>query len=132
MSWLRDLPHQIPFRAASVVRRIDEKTIEGDFLVTANDELLPGPESLDIMLVEAMAQFAGGVAFKDRHGHGFLSGVDHFSTDRPLFPGDVVRIVATLDAEFGALYRFSATAQLAGLEFARARFYLAAPPDQDS
>ena len=128
MTWLKTLPHQIPFRAASVVRRADDRTIEGEFLCTANDALFPGAWSLDIMLVEAMAQLAGGVAFRERAGHGYLSGIDHFETDRPVEPGDVVSIRATLDAEFGALFRFSAVATIAGLEFARARFYLAAPP----
>jgi 3-hydroxymyristoyl/3-hydroxydecanoyl-(acyl carrier protein) dehydratase len=130
MNWLASLPHQIPFRAASDARPIDDKTIEGDFVCTANDALMPGELSLDIMLVEAMAQCAGGVAFRDRPGHAYLSGIDHFETDRPVEPGDFVTIRATLDAEFGALYRFSATATAAGLEFARARFYLATPPEE--
>lgn len=128
MSWLSTLPHQIPFRATSDARPIDEKTIEGDFLCTANDALFPGECSLDIMLIEAMAQCAGGIAFRERPGHGYLSGIDHFETDRPVEPGDFVTIRATLDAEFGSLYRFSAIASAGGLEFARARFYLAAPP----
>jgi 3-hydroxymyristoyl/3-hydroxydecanoyl-(acyl carrier protein) dehydratase len=131
VNWLKTLPHQIPFRAASAVRTVDERTIEGDFLCSANDELFPGPWSLDIMLIEAMAQFAGGVAFRERQGHGYLSGIDHYETDRPVEPGDFVTIRATLDAEFGALYRFSAVASAAGLEFARARFYLAAPPAEE-
>lgn len=131
MNWLRTLPHQIPFRAASAVRRVDERTIEGDFLCSANDALLPGPWALDIMLVEAMAQFAGGVAFRERPGHGYLSGIDHYETERPVEPGDVVTIRATLDAEFGSIFRFSASALIAGLEFAHARFYLAAPPAEE-
>src|SRR5207253_7871399 len=38
VNWLQSLPHQIPFRAASTARVIDEKTIEGAFLCTANDQ----------------------------------------------------------------------------------------------
>ena len=53
MSWLAKLPHQIPFRAASAVRRIDGKSIEGIYVCTANDVLPTG-----VMAIEAMAQFA--------------------------------------------------------------------------
>ena len=68
MSWLSSLPHQIPFRAASSVVARDAKSIEGRFLWTANDQATP-----EIMLVEAMAQFAGGLVFD---AQGFISGID--------------------------------------------------------
>lgn len=118
MNWLQALPHQIPFRAASTGRKVDEKTIEGSFLCTANDTLVP-----EVMLVEAMAQLAGGLVF--REGHGFLTGIDDCSVDRPIAVGDVVDLAVTLDAEFGGTYRFSGTASIGGLQCARGRFYLA-------
>jgi 3-hydroxymyristoyl/3-hydroxydecanoyl-(acyl carrier protein) dehydratase len=123
MSWLNSLPHQIPFRAASAVRRIDDKTIAGTFLCTVNDELPP-----EIMVIEAMAQFAGGLAFHDSHGPGFLTGIDRCEVDRPILAGDIVEITVTLDAEFGGTYRFDGRGSLAGLECVRGRFYLAAAP----
>src|SRR5207248_2234083 len=58
VSWLASLPHQIPFRAASAATRVDERTIEGTFLCTANDAL-----PLEVMAIEAMAQLAGGLVF---------------------------------------------------------------------
>src|SRR5207237_1150598 len=91
MNWLGSLPHQIPFRAASAARRIDNKTIEGTFLCTAN-ETLP----VEIMVAEAMAQLAGGLAFHDTHGPGFLTGIDGCEIDRPIEVGDVVTFVVTL------------------------------------
>lgn len=118
MNWLAQLPHQIPFRAASTGRRIDDKTIEGTFLCTANDTLSP-----EVMLVEAMAQLAGGLVF--REGHGFLSGVDGCEVTRAVEPGDVVQLRVSFEAEFGGTYRFSGTASMGGLQFARGRFYLA-------
>src|SRR5258708_14011684 len=69
--WLSSLPHQIPFRAASTAKWIDAKTIEGRFLISANDRIFH-----EVMLVEAMAQLGGGLAFHERRGHGFLTGVD--------------------------------------------------------
>src|SRR6266849_3666395 len=87
-SWLRSLPHQIPFRAASALTRRDEKTISGSFLCTANDLATP-----EIMLIEAMAQFAGGLVFERR---GFVSGIDGCEVLRRIEPGDVVDVVVAL------------------------------------
>jgi len=118
MSWLQSLPHQIPFRAASTGRQVDEKTIEGTFLCTANDVLSP-----QIMLAEAMAQLAGGLVF--REGHGFLTGIDEYEIDRAIEPGDTVALTVTLEAKFGGTYRFSGTGSIGGLQCCRGRFYLA-------
>jgi 3-hydroxymyristoyl/3-hydroxydecanoyl-(acyl carrier protein) dehydratase len=118
MNWLANLPHQIPFRAASAVRRIDEKTIEGTHLVTANDTLPSG-----VMAVEAMAQFAGGLVFKEQ---GFFTGIDRCELTRQLESGDVMVCSVTLEVEFGGTFRFSGTGHVNGVEVLRGRFYLSA------
>ena len=118
-SWLSALPHQIPFRAAASVIARDDKSIEGKFLWTANDTATP-----EIMLVEAMAQFAGGLVFD---GQGFISGIDHCEVTRPIETGDVVIVHVSLEAGFGRIFRFAGTAKIDGVEVARGRFYLAAP-----
>lgn len=118
MSWLSNLPHQIPFRAASAATRIDEKTIEGVYVCTANDVLPTG-----VMAMEAMAQFAGGLVFREQ---GFFTGIDRCELARPLEPGDVMTCVVTLEAEFGGTFRFSGTGSVDGLEVLRGRFYLSA------
>jgi 3-hydroxymyristoyl/3-hydroxydecanoyl-(acyl carrier protein) dehydratase len=120
VNWLAGLPHQIPFRAASAARQIDDKTIEGTFLCTANDLLSP-----QMMLIEAMAQLAGGLVF--REAHGFLSGIDECEITQPVVPGDVVLLTVKLDGQFGGLYRFSAAGTMGGLQCVRGRFYLAGP-----
>ena len=122
MNWLSSLPHQIPFRAASAVTRRDEKSIEGTFLWTAN-EFMPA----ELMLVEAMAQFGGGLVF-DPSRHGFVSGIDGCEVDRAIVAGDRVDIHVALDADFGGMFRFRGTASIDGVEVARGRFYLAAAP----
>lgn len=119
MSWLSSLPHAFPFRAASTGRRIDETTIEGEFLCTANDL-----SSSDVMLAEAMAQLAGGMVFRESQP-GFLSAIDDFSVDRAIVPGDVVRITVRLEAALGELCRFRANGAIDGVEVARGRFVLA-------
>jgi 3-hydroxymyristoyl/3-hydroxydecanoyl-(acyl carrier protein) dehydratase len=126
VSWLSSLPHQIPFRAASTARVIDEKTIEGRYFISAND-----PLPREVMLVEAMAQLGGGLAFRETRSHGFLTGIDRCEVVSMLEPGDVVELVVKLEAEFGGIFRFSGTASVAGVERGRARFYLAAPPEGD-
>ena len=80
---------------------IDEKTIEGTFLCTANDQ-----SPVEIMMAEAMAQLAGGLVF--REAHGFLTGIDDCAIDRRIEPGDVITFTVTLDAQFGGTYRFVA------------------------
>ena len=115
--WLARLPHQIPFRAASAARRIDEQSIAGVYVCTANDVLDP-----QVMLIEAMAQFAGGLVFE---AQGFFSGVDRCEVLREINPGDAVEITVTLEAEFGGTFRFSGTGEIAGVEVVRGRFYLA-------
>ena len=125
MTWLAKLPHQLPFRAASAVRRIDEKTIEGVYLVTANDALggAAGFGAPGVMAVEAMAQFAGGLVFEEQ---GFFTGIDGCELARPLEPGDVVVCTVTLEAEFGGTFRFGGTGQVDGVEVLKGRFYLSA------
>ena len=120
MSWLASLPHQIPFRAASAATRIDEKTIEGIYVCTADDVM---PSS--IMAVEAMAQLGGGLAFADSASHAFLSGVDRCEVDRAIGAGDVIRFVVTLDANFERTFRFTGSGRIDGVEVIRGRFYLA-------
>src|SRR5215213_3070818 len=108
MTWLANLPHQIPFRAASAARKIDDKTIEGDYLVTANDTL-----PVSVMAVEAMAQFAGGLVFREQ---GFFTGIDRCELTRQLEVGDVLVCTVTLEAEFGGTFRFSGIGRVGGVE----------------
>lgn len=115
---MRELPHQIPFRAASRLIRRDASSIEGDFVCTASDAM-----PLDVMLIEAMAQFGGALVFD---AQGYLSAIDDCQLTRVPLPGDVVRLEVRLDASLGALHRFSAVGRVDGVEVARARFFLSA------
>jgi len=117
VSWLASLPHQIPFLAASEATRIDDRTIEGTFVCTANDAM-----PAELMAVEAMAQLAGGLVLREQ---GFLTGIDRCEIDRAIAPGDVVRFVVALDASFGGTFRFSGQGSIDGVEVVRGRFYLA-------
>jgi 3-hydroxymyristoyl/3-hydroxydecanoyl-(acyl carrier protein) dehydratase len=123
VSWLASLPHQIPFRAASAATRIDEKTIEGVYVCTVDDVMPP-----HVMAIEAMAQLGGGLAFANSRSHAFLSGIDRCEIDRAIEAGDVIRLVVTLDADYGGMFRFTGSGAIDGVEVIRGRFYLASPP----
>jgi 3-hydroxymyristoyl/3-hydroxydecanoyl-(acyl carrier protein) dehydratase len=102
----------------------DEKSIEGTFLWTANEFLPP-----EVMLVEGMAQFAGGLVFE---GQGFLTGIDRCEIARAVEAGDRVHVRVALEAEFGGTFRFAGTATCDGVEIGRGRFYLAGPQHENA
>lgn len=97
--------------------------MEGRFLCSAGDALGEGV-AVDVMLVEAMAQIGGGLAFGDSSEPGFLSAIDNVQIDGPIQAGDAFDITVTLDADFSGVYRFSGIARIGEVERARARFYL--------
>jgi 3-hydroxymyristoyl/3-hydroxydecanoyl-(acyl carrier protein) dehydratase len=86
------------------------------YVCTANDAM-----PAEIMIVEAMAQFAGGLVFESR---GFFTGVDRCEVLRAIEPGDVVTIRVELEAEFGGTFRFSGSGSIDGVDVVRGRFYL--------
>ena len=97
---------------------MDDKTIEGIYVCTANDVLPTG-----VMAVEAMAQFAGGLVLESQ---GFLTGIDRCELRREIEPGDVLVCTVELEAEFGGTFRFSGTGRVDGVDVVTGRFYLAA------
>ena len=129
-SWLSSLPHQIPFRAASSARIVNDSTVEGSFLCTASEALAEGGLTSTLMIFEAMAQIGGTLVFQNTSAPGFLSAIDGASIDGPVLPGDSLDVRVTVEAEFNGLFRLSAVALRDGLEFARAKFYLAGQTDK--
>lgn len=126
MSWLSALPHQIPFRAASGLRRIDEKTVEGIWYGSSADALTEGRFPTPLMIVEAMAQIAGALAFGEHGEPAMLSAIDEAVFSGTIVENDALTLRVTLDAGFGGIFRFSGIASRAEAEVVRARFYLAA------
>jgi 3-hydroxymyristoyl/3-hydroxydecanoyl-(acyl carrier protein) dehydratase len=125
-SWLSSLPHQIPFRAASSARLIDDKTIEGWFHPSPDDALLAGTSmTLELLLVEAMAQVGGTLAFQASSTPGFLSAIDEARFHEPVVIGEALRLEIVLQASFNRIHRLEGRAMRGEVEVARARFYLA-------
>lgn len=120
--WLRSLPHEIPFRSASSAVVVNERIARGTRLVTACDALPGSPPEL--MLLEAMAQVAGMVAFQESGKRGSLAGIDGFTIERLPVEGDRIDIEIELVAELGQLFRFEGRAHLGERLIASGRFYL--------
>lgn len=78
----------------------------------------------EVMLVEGMAQFAGGLVFE---GQGFLTGIDRCEIVREIVAGDRITVQVTLEATFGGTFRFEGRALIDGVEVGHGRFYLAGP-----
>lgn len=121
---LSRLPHQIPFRATSRIEVVDAERASGLFLHSAADALASGVP-LEVMVLEAMAQTAGVLAFRGASEPGFLSAIDEARVDRALFGGESFRLEVRLVKSFGRIHRFDGVAFDGSVEFARARFYLA-------
>ncbi|MGK2857520.1 MAG: hypothetical protein ACSLFQ_09965 [Thermoanaerobaculia bacterium] len=122
---LSGLPHQIPFRATSRIEVVDDEHAEGVFHQSAADSLGEGIP-IELLVIEAMAQTAGVLAFRGTSEPGFLSAIDEARFDRALFGGDSFRLKIRLVKSFGGIHRFDGVALDGETEFARARFYLAA------
>ena len=127
-SLLARLPHQIPFRVTSRIEVVDDEHAEGIFHQSAADALGEGIP-IELLVIEAMAQTAGVLAFRGSSEPGFLSAIDEARFDRALFGGDSFRLKVHLVKSFGRIHRFDGVALDGETEFARARFYLAAQDD---
>ena len=131
MNWLSSIPHKIPFIASSGFTRIDDKTAEGVFLVSAGDAL-SGHLPLATMVVEAMAQVGGGIVFGEGGEPAFLSAIDDVVLREEVPVGDRLTLHVTCDSAFGRIFRFSGRALRGEVEVARARFYLAAQDEKNA
>lgn len=121
------LPHQIPFRALSSIRQLQDRRASGEFLVTANDALVEGTPLPAVLLFEAMAQLGGAIVFGAGAPAAWLSAIDAATIDRVPRCGD--RLVLEVEAEvsLGSMHRFRGRALDGDIEVARARFVLAQP-----
>jgi hypothetical protein len=122
------LPHQVPFRLASVVRLAGDDAVEAVFLASSGDALFRNGSS-EISVVEAMAQAGGVLSFRGSGVPGVLGGIDEASFSAPIAAGDRLDLKVKLVASFGRIFRFEGVAERDGVEIARARFYLAGGED---
>ncbi len=130
---LRQLPHRYPLLLVDrVIECVPGKSIHAIKNVTINEPFFPGhfphrPVMPGVMILEALAQAAGILAFKtagvvpDEETRFYFVGIDDARFRRPVEPGDQLILKATLERAIRGIWKFSTVAEVAGEEVASAR-----------
>lgn len=114
------LPHRYPFLLVDrVLEIVPEESIVGIKNVTINEPFFQGhfpgnPIMPGVLIVEAMAQVAGILAFKSGvQGKGvlFLS-IEKVKFRKPIVPGDQIRFEVKVVHRRGGVWKFSGVAKV--------------------
>ena len=120
------LPHRYPFLLVDRVLEVDPGSfIRGFKNVTINEPFFNGhfpgnPVMPGGLMIEAMAQLAGILAFKtkDRKPSDgsvyYLGGIDSARFKRPVVPGDRLEMEARIIADRSGVMKFACSAQVDG------------------
>lgn len=129
---LKQLPHRYPMLLVDrVIECIPGKRIHAIKNVTINEPFFPGhfayrPVMPGVMILEALAQAAGILAFKtagivpDENTRFYFVGIDKARFRRPVEPGDQLALKATLERAMRGIWKFSTVAEVGGEEVASA------------
>jgi 3-hydroxyacyl-[acyl-carrier-protein] dehydratase len=129
---LKQLPHRYPLLLVDrVIECVPGKRIHAIKNVTINEPFFPGhfphrPVMPGVMILEALAQAAGILAFKtagvvpDEHTRFYFVGIDKARFRRPVEPGDQLILKATLERAMRGIWKFSTVAEVGGEEVASA------------
>jgi 3-hydroxyacyl-[acyl-carrier-protein] dehydratase len=134
---LAQLPHRYPFLLVDrVIECVPGERIEAIKNVTVNEPFFPGhfpgrPVMPGVMILEALAQAAGILAFKtagvmpDEHSRFYFVGIDGARFRRPVEPGDRLVLKARLERAIRGIWKFSTVAEVDGAEAASATMMVA-------
>jgi len=134
---LKQLPHRYPLLLVDrVIECVPGKRIHAIKNVTINEPFFPGhfphrPVMPGVMILEALAQAAGILAFKtagvvpDEHTRFYFVGIDKARFRRPVEPGDQLILKATLERAMRGIWKFSTVAEVGGEEVASATMMVA-------
>jgi 3-hydroxyacyl-[acyl-carrier-protein] dehydratase len=134
---LAQLPHRYPFLLVDrVVECVPGKRIHALKNVTVNEPFFPGhfpgrPTMPGVMILEALAQAAGILAFKtagvvpDENSRFYFVGIDGARFRRPVVPGDQLALKATFDRAMRGIWKFTTVAEVDGEEVASATMMVA-------
>jgi len=134
---MAQLPHRYPFLLVDrVIECVPGKRIHAIKNVTVNEPYFPGhfphrPVMPGVMILEALAQAAGILAFKtagvvpDENSRFYFVGIDGARFRRPVVPGDQLALKATLERTMRGIWKFSTVAEVAGSEVASATMMVA-------
>jgi 3-hydroxyacyl-[acyl-carrier-protein] dehydratase len=119
------LPHRYPFLLVDRVLEVEPgEWIRGVKNVTINEPFFDGhfpgyPIMPGVLMIEALAQLAGILAFKTRDTKPgasavyVLGGADSARFKRPVLPGDTLTMEARLTTDRRRLMKFACTADVA-------------------
>lgn len=134
---LAQLPHRYPFLLVDrVVECVPGKRIHAYKNVTVNEPFFTGhfpgrPTMPGVMILEALAQAAGILAFKtagvvpDDKSRFYFVGIDGARFRRPVVPGDQLVLKATFDRAMRGIWKFTTVAEVDGQEVASATMMVA-------
>jgi 3-hydroxyacyl-[acyl-carrier-protein] dehydratase len=128
---MKILPHAYPFLLVDRILEIEpDKRIVGIKNVTYNEPFFPGhfpghPIMPGVLIVEAMAQTAGVLAFKsmpeqEQGKPVFFMGIDHARFRRPVVPGDQLRLELEITKHRQSIWGFKGKALVDGKPAAEA------------
>jgi 3-hydroxyacyl-[acyl-carrier-protein] dehydratase len=134
---LRQLPHRYPFLLVDrVLECVPGKHIRALKNVTINEPFFPGhfphrPVMPGVMILEAMAQAAGILAFRtadvipDESTRFFFVGIDSARFRKPVEPGDQLILKATFQRAMRGIWKFGTVAEVDGREVCSAEMMVA-------
>ena len=121
---MKTLPHAYPFLLVDRIVEIEpDKRIVGIKNVTYNEPFFPGhfpgrPIMPGVLIVEAMAQTAGVLAFKSMPGEVqkpvYFLGIDNVRFRKPVTPGDQLRLEVEITKHRQAIWGFKGKALVDG------------------
>lgn len=125
------LPHRYPFLLVDRVIEIEPGTkIVGIKNVTVNEEFFQGhfpaqPIMPGVLIVEALAQIAGVLAFKSGATPGksvYFMSIERAKFRRPVVPGDQIRLEVSILQHRGNVWKFAGNALVEEKVVAEAEF----------
>lgn len=134
---LAQLPHRYPFLLVDrVVECVPGQRIHALKNVTVNEPFFAGhfpgrPTMPGVMILEALAQAAGILAFKtagvvpDQNSRFYFVGIDGARFRRPVVPGDQLALKATFERAMRGIWKFATVAEVDGEEVASATMMVA-------
>jgi 3-hydroxyacyl-[acyl-carrier-protein] dehydratase len=134
---MRQLPHRYPFLLVDrVLECIAGERIHALKNVTFNEPFFPGhfphrPVMPGVMIIEALAQAAGILAFKtakvvpDNDTRFYFVAIDNARFRKPVEPGDQLQLKVTLKRAFKGIWKFHCLAEVDGAEVASAEIMVA-------
>ena len=131
------LPHRYPFLLVDRVLDVQSgQYVRAIKNVTFNEPFFPGhfphrPVMPGVMIIEALAQAAGVLAFKtakvvpDTNTRFYFVAIDNARFRKPVEPGDQLVLKVTLKRAFKGIWKFHGSAEVDGVEVASAEIMVA-------